>query len=453
MLFVLSRTLQRTDLELHREPDQLRYVVVHQKSSKRSARLLTVSEERLFHQRREADNCLKTALTLTLPAANLLSSAYRNIPSSMSGPGKWLISRQPGKAIWTVGAAFFTLINLSWWLICYIPRRWRQHPQWTYRQAIMNEMVRAILYHSSHVEVRTPVRLNEKDGFVTIHPSNDRYIYQGLLDEPDIQPTVVGGTWYPSPYRPGDEQTVILHFHGGAYTMGEGRPSDVEFLATTLIKNLKIKAKVLCLSYRLASNESCHFPAALQDAVTAYQNLVDQGISPNHIVVSGDSAGGGLVVSLLRHLSNDHGVSLPPPAAALLFSPWLDLKSARDRQDYVTGNKNHKTDYIPGNFVEWGARKYIPANQDARDPYFSPLEHAFLTKTLLWIHVGGLEVLYDEGIRFADAMKQKGNAVEVFVEPLANHDILYVGNLTGFAAQAEKGVRAAGEFIKRVGKK
>lgn len=316
----------------------------------------------------------------------------------------------------------------------------------------MNEMVRAILYHSSRVEVRTPVRLNEKDGFVTIHPSNDHHIYQGLLDEPGIQPTVVGGTWYPNPHQPGDEQTVILHFHGGAYTMGEGRPSDVEFLATTLIKNLNIKARVLCLSYRLASNESCHFPAALQDAVTAYQNLVDQGISPNHIVVSGDSAGGGLVVSLLRHLSNDHGASLPPPAAALLFSPWLDLKSARDRQDYVTGNKNHRTDYIPGNFVEWGARKYIPANQDAHDPYFSPLEHAFLTKTLLWIHVGGLEVLYDEGIRFADAMKQKGNAVEVFVEPLANHDILYVGNLTGFAAQAEKGVRAAGEFIKRVGK-
>ena len=317
----------------------------------------------------------------------------------------------------------------------------------------MNEMVRAVLYHSSRVEVRTPIRLDEKDGFVTIHPPNDRHIYQGLLDEPNIQPSVIGGTWYPSPYQPGDEQTVILHFHGGAYTIGEGRSTYVDFLATTLIKNLTIQAKVLCLSYRLASNESCHFPAALQDAVTAYQNLLDQGISPNQIVVSGDSAGGNLVVSLLRHLSNHYGINFPPPpAAALLFSPWLDLKSARDQQDYVTGKKNNKTDYVPSNFVEWGARTYIPANQDALDPYFSPLEHAFLTKTPLWIHVGGLEVLYDEGIRFADVMKQKGNAVEVFVEPLASHDVLLVGNLTGFAAQAEKGVRAAGEFIRKVRK-
>ncbi len=60
--------------------------------------------------------------------------------------------------------------------------------------------------------------------------------------------------------------------------------------------------------------------------------------------------------------------------------------------------------------------------------------------------------LFDEAIRFADAVKHKRNTVEVFVESLANHDILYVGNLTGFAAEVEKGVRAAVEFIKRVGK-
>ncbi len=316
----------------------------------------------------------------------------------------------------------------------------------------MNEVVRAILYHSSHVEVRTPIRLNEKEGFVTIHPSNDRHIYRGLLNEPNIQSKMTGGTWFPNPYQPGDEHTVMLHFHGGAYTMGTGRPTDVAYLASTLIQNLQIKAKALCISYRLASNEGGHFPAAFQDAVTAYQYLIGQGIPPARIVLSGDSADGGLVASLLRHLSNDDKVNLPPPAAALLFSPWLDLKSARDQQGYVTGNKNHKTDYIPDNFVQWGARTYIPVHKDARDPYFSPLEHAFLTKAPLWVHVGGLEVLFDEAIKFADVMKQKENTVEVFVEPLANHDILYVGNLTGFAAEAEKGVRAAGEFIKKVGR-
>lgn len=372
--------------------------------------------------------------------------------SNTSGLRVSFYSRQPGKAIWTIGAVFSTLISLSIWIIQYIPRRWRQHPQWSYLQAIRNQMVQAILYHSSQVEVRTPFCLDETKGFVTMRPSKDRQIYRGLLDEPNIQPGVVGGTWYPSPYKAEDDQIVILHFHGGAYTIGEGRSTDVDFLGTTLSKNLNIKAKVLCLSYRLASNEDCHFPAALQDALTAYQSLIDQGIPPNRIVVSGDSAGGGLAVSLLRHLSSDRQGSFPPPPhAALLFSPWLDLKSARDKPDHVTSNRNYRSDYIPSNFVQWGARTYMGANQDARNPHFSAVEHPFLTETPLWIHVGGLEVLFDEDIKFAEAMKKKGNTVEVFEEPLANHDALYVGNMTGFQAEAAKGVRAAGEFIKRVG--
>ena len=307
----------------------------------------------------------------------------------------------------------------------------------------MNKILRAILHHSSVVEVYTPIRLDERERFIAIKPSKDS-IYQGLLEDPKVRPTVTGGTWYPSPYQVGDQQTVLLHFHGGAYAIGEGRPSDVEFLATTLVKNLD--AKALFLSYRLASNEGCHFPAALQDAVTAYQYLLDQGISPKQVVVSGDSAGGSLAVSLLRYISN-RNVDLPEPSAAFLFSPWLDLKSARDPA-YVNQNKNYTTDYIPGNFTAWGALAYIPKTMDAGNAYFSPLDHPFATKTPLYVQVGGLEILRDEGIKFGDVMKSQGNTVKVHVEPLANHDILFVGNLTGFAAEAEKAVKLAGEFLR-----
>ncbi|MCJ1261268.1 hypothetical protein MMC22_001132 [Lobaria immixta] len=361
---------------------------------------------------------------------------------------KSLVTKQPGKAIWTLGAAIFTVFQLPFWLILFIPRQFRQHPQWTYYQATMNKIVRAILYHSSVVEVYTPIRLVEKERFITINPSKD-YIYHGLLEDPEIQPTVTGGTWYPSPYKTGDEQTILLHFHGGAYAMGEGRPSDVEFSATTLVKNLN--AKALFISYRLASNEGCHFPAALQDAVTAYQYLLDQGISREHIVISGDSAGGSLALSLLRYISNSD-VDLPEPSAAFFFSPWLDIKSARD-PSYVNRNKHYTTDYLPGNFTSWGALAYIPKHMDVANPYFSPLDHPFATKTPLWIQVGGLEVLHDEGIKFRNVMESKGNKVGLHVEPLANHDILFVGNLTGFAAEAEKAVKLAGEFLRENKKK
>lgn len=352
------------------------------------------------------------------------------------------VSKQPGKAFWTIAAAIYTAVQLPFWLLYFIPKRFRQHPDWTYQQALMNQVVRAILYHSSYVEVSTPVRLDEKEGFVRINPAADQF-YRGLLDNPKIRPTVTGGTWYPNHCQVEGEQTVILHFHGGAYVMGEGRPSDVKFSATTLTEHLN--STVLFPSYRLSSNQDCAFPAALQDAITAYQYLLGQGISPKHIVISGDSAGGSLAVSLLRYIG-DGSANLPCPSAVLLFSPWLDLESARDPAK-LARNKNYKTDYLPGNFTSWGAVTYIPESWDAKDPYFSPLDHPFLTKTPLWIQVGGLEILQDEAIRFAEAMQLQGNKVEVYIEPLANHDILYVGNLTGFAAEAKRAVKLAGEFL------
>lgn len=370
------------------------------------------------------------------------------------------VSKQPGKAIWTIAAASYTAVRLPFWLLYFIPKRFRQHPDWTYQQALMNRIVRAILYHSSYVEVCTPIRLDEKEGFVRINPASDQF-YRGLLDNPKIRPTVTGGTWYPKnpcPVEEGGEQTttVILHFHGGAYVMGEGRPADVKFSARMLTEQIN-SSVVLFPSYRLSSNQDCAFPAALQDAITAYQHLLGQGISPKRIVISGDSAGGNLAVSLLRYIG-DGKANLPCPSAALLFSPWLDLKSARDDPAKLCRNKNYKTDYLPGNFTSWGAVTYIPeppeseswdaAIANKHDPYFSPLLHPFHTKTPLWIQVGGLEILLDEGISFAEAMQLKeGNKVELYIEPLANHDILYVGNLTGFAAEAKRAVKLAGEFL------
>lgn len=362
----------------------------------------------------------------------------------MAATGGTFASKQPGKAIWTIAAVISTAVQLPFWLLYFIPKRFRQHPDWTYRQALMNHVVRVILYHSSFVQVSTPIRLDEKEGFIRVKPAADQF-YRGLLDNPKIRPTITGGTWCPNPCQEGDEQTIILHFHGGAYVMGEGRPSDVQFTATTLTKLLD--AKVLFPSYRLSSNPNCAFPAALQDAITAYQHLLGQGISPKRIVISGDSAGANLAVSLLRYIGNGDS-NLPCPSAALLFSPWLDLKSALDPAT-LTRNKNYKTDYLPGNFPSWGAAAYISDSRDANDPYFSPLDHPFLTKTPLWIQVGGLEVLYDDCVRFAEAMERKGNKVELYVEPLANHDTLYVGNLTGFVAEAERAVKLAGEFLSR----
>ena len=79
-------------------------------------------------------------------------------------------------------------------------------------------------------------------------------------------------------------------------------------------------ARALLIDYRLAPEHP--FPAAVEDAVSAYHALLDMGIAPGNIVVAGDSAGGGLALALLLSL-RDAGT--PLPAAAVCISPWTDL--------------------------------------------------------------------------------------------------------------------------------
>ena len=355
---------------------------------------------------------------------------------------KSLYTQQPFKGLWVLAAILLTASKLPYWLLRYLPRQFRQHPQWTYRQALMNEIIRALIYHNSVIETRTHIQLNENERFVKIAPSQ-KPIYHKLLQYPTICPITTGGTWYPGAYKAGDEEPVILHFHGGAFVFGEARPGDVDFAGKTFSKH--IKAKTFFPSYRLASNENCHFPAALQDAVTAYQYLLDQGVPAGRIVLSGDSAGAHLAVSLLRYIG-DEQVDLPDPGAALLISLWLNLESALSR-DYVERNPHYSTDYLPAEILMWGANAYTPEDMDASNPYLSPIKHPFRTRVPLWVQVCGLEMLCDEDLRFADAMRAEGNKVEVYVEPYANHDVLYLGFLTGFEKEAEKVAKAAGEFI------
>lgn len=71
-------------------------------------------------------------------------------------------------------------------------------------------------------------------------------------------------------------------------------------------------------------------------------------------------------------------------------------------------------------------------------PYCSPRSHPFSTSVSLWNQIGGLEALYDEGMELAEKMRHYRNAVDVYVEPYANHDIIYLGKNLGFTAEAVK---------------
>jgi acetyl esterase/lipase len=359
-----------------------------------------------------------------------------------------LLTQQPFKTLWVIVAIILISIRMLFLSLYFLPKSLRPHPKWTYRQALSLEFIRSLFYHITLVRWTKALSLDpgaEKDRFVLVKPAKD--IYHGILDNPKVHPAVIGGTWYPASFQPGDEQkTLILHFHGGSFLWSEGRDLDCGFAASTLLKH--IPGKAFFIQYRLASDPTSPFPAAVQDAVTAYQYLLDKGIPASRIVISGDSAGGNIAIALLRYLSIEKSKAMPCPCALLLWSPSVDL-CAQTNPYTIDLHRNYKTDYITGFTLVWGVEEYIPRSMKSDSEYFSPLRHPFPTQPPIWVMVGGAEVLHDSIVGFVENMRNiKDNRVELYQVPHAPHDVFWMGNLLGWAMEASSASRAANDFLK-----
>ncbi|KAL8983103.1 MAG: hypothetical protein Q9205_002566 [Flavoplaca limonia] len=361
-------------------------------------------------------------------------------------------SRQLVTLFWTVVTVAICFVRLPLLSLYYLSTATRQHPNWTYRQAIGVETLRVWFRYASKVKFHFPISLGsgrELERFVIIEPST-RQIYAALpnASESNVKPEPIGGTWYPKLYNSREDATrqVILHFHGGGYVLGSTRDSECRSAALNLCKNLN--AFSFFPQYRLASSPSGRFPAALQDALTAYAYLINIGVQTSNIVLSGDSAGGHLVVMLLRYLSENSGL-LGNPRAALLWSPWLNL--AVDVED-IDHCRNNSTDFVLGAFVKWAVESFVPPGMDLMHRYLSPFHHPFTTATPIWIQVGGREVLYEEIMSFADCMrKREGNTIDILAVSYAPHDILLASNVLGFENELENATKIAARFLERTG--
>jgi monoterpene epsilon-lactone hydrolase len=128
----------------------------------------------------------------------------------------------------------------------------------------------------------------------------------------------VPGEWV-SGRGPASPHRVILYLHGGAYCVG----SPLTHRALTGNLALAVEARVFVADYRLAPEHP--FPAALDDAVAAYEGLLANGHEPSDLVIAGDSAGGGLTAATALRLRE---LGRPLPSALVLFSPWTDLSLA-----------------------------------------------------------------------------------------------------------------------------
>lgn len=148
----------------------------------------------------------------------------------------------------------------------------------------------------------------------------------------------------------GATKRVMLYVHGGAYFFG----SVDEHRYQMQRHARKLKARVLAPRYRLAPQFP--FPCGLQDCLAAYLYLLTVQ-DPTTIVLAGDSAGGGMVLSMLCIL-RDRGI--PLPAGAVLISPWVDLTHS-----FPSVSGDNQMDYIPSSgFHHKPSRSWPPPNED-----------------------------------------------------------------------------------------
>jgi epsilon-lactone hydrolase len=180
---------------------------------------------------------------------------------------------------------------------------------------------------------------------------------------------------------------VVLYFHGGVYVLGDA------FQAAGLASQIgrRTRAKVISVDYRLAPEHP--YPAAVDDALAAYEALLQNGTAPSDIAFAGESAGGGLAVATLVN-ARDHG--LPLPAAAFAMSPYADLTLAgttmqtKGEVDVLMSRENLQarvSDYTSG--------------QDAALGLISPVFADLSGLPPLIIQAGSHEVLLDDAVRLA----------------------------------------------------
>jgi len=200
---------------------------------------------------------------------------------------------------------------------------------------------------------------------------------------------------------------VVLYFHGGVYVMGDA------FLAAELASQVgrRTDATVISVDYRLAPEHP--YPAAVDDALAAYEALLDNGTAPSEIAFAGESAGGGLAIATLVN-ARDHG--LPLPAAALVMSPYADLTLAGTTME----TRREADPLLSPEALQARVPDYT-AGQDAALGLISPIFADLSGLPPLIIQAGTHEVLLDDAVRLAQRAVTADVEVTLDITPGVPH--------------------------------
>lgn len=207
------------------------------------------------------------------------------------------------------------------------------------------------------------------------------------------------GAWV----MPKDERRsgVVLYLHGGGYTCGS--LDYAKGFAATLASECGVR--VFCAAYRLAPENP--YPAAVEDALTAFDYLLKKGYAPHQILLCGESAGGGLIYALSLKLKQ---LGRELPCGLIGISPWVDLTGSG--ASYETNRDNDPS--LTQELLEFYAKCYT---QDPTDPLCSPVRGDLTGLPPSLLFAGGDEILLDDARTLHDRLKAAGCRSKLLIAP------------------------------------
>ncbi|MEM8569533.1 MAG: alpha/beta hydrolase [Pseudomonadota bacterium] len=200
---------------------------------------------------------------------------------------------------------------------------------------------------------------------------------------------------------------TLLWFHGGAYIIGSPRTHGA--MAAALAHRAKMG--VVMPWYRLAPEHP--FPAAINDCIQAWENLMAEGLAPDRIILGGDSAGGGLAFALLHKLLSEHRA---PPCGVVAFGPWVDLGLTGD----TLFRLSNRDVLLPIERIPEIRDTYLQG-ANPRAPLASPLYGDFEGAPPILIQASDSEVLLDDARRLARRFSEHGTEPALAIEPGLPH--------------------------------
>lgn len=234
----------------------------------------------------------------------------------------------------------------------------------------------------------------------------------------------------PVPDPRADRDAAILYLHGGAFIAGGLHSYRRHTARLAALSELP----VLTVDYRQLPD--AHPNESLDDALTAYRHLLDEGFPPEKIIVSGDSAGGGLALRLALTLRDRE---LPLPVALSVTSPWADFDSTAR-----LAHPNSRYDAVlPALGPDMVVRRGIAVDGEL-DPAWSVVNHDFTGLPPIFLQVGSREMLLTDALAVARRAETAGVPLRLQIRPSAPHTLIHLG--ADLLADGRDAARDAAEF-------